>query len=159
MVTFGMVEMGPKLQLLLTGESATAVASKVVKERIGGMATNLTSDAELLEAKERFDRSYIFWNHFQFEDTAGELVEFRLKIGKQLAPAYSIRDEDGLPTTVRVFYNPDNPEEAIIPGDISIWFLSGLFVLFGGIGATFGGILVYHARKPIAMPVILSSDT
>ncbi|MGC9451346.1 MAG: MFS transporter [Oceanipulchritudo sp.] len=159
MVTFGMVEMGPKLQLLLTGESATAVASKVVKERIGGMATNLTSDAELLEAKERFDRSYIFWNHFQFEDTAGELVEFRLKIGKQLAPAYSIRDEDGLPTTVRIFYNPDNPEEAIIPGDISIWFLSGLFVLFGGIGATFGGILVYHARKPIAMPVILSSDT
>jgi hypothetical protein len=57
MVAFGMVEIGPHLKLLTTGESATALASRIVKERIGGSATELATDADILAAKERFDRS------------------------------------------------------------------------------------------------------
>jgi hypothetical protein len=158
MVTFGMVEMGPRLQLLITGESATALASKVVKERVGGSATELASDADILAAKERFDRSYVFWNYFQFETTNGEIVEFRVDTGKQLEPVYPIRDANGLPTAVLVRYDPENPSDAFIPANFSTWFISGLLVLFGGLGTFFGAVMLYYARKPIAMPVILSNE-
>jgi hypothetical protein len=159
MVAFGMVEMGPHLKLLITGESATALASKVVKERIGASATELATDADILEAKERFDRTYVFWNYFRFKTGTGDIVEFRADTGKQLEPAYPIRDPNGLPTTVLVRYDPDNPQEAFIPGSFSTWFLSGLLVLFGGLGTFFGAVMLYFARKPIAKPVVLSEES
>lgn len=158
MVSFGLIELAPTLRLMATGEPATAIASRVVKERIGGSATSLASDADILAAKERFDRSYVFWNYFQFEDRNGSVVEFRANVGKQLEPAYPLRDADGLPTTIRIFFNPESPQDAVIPGSYSTWFLSGLLVLFGSAGTVFGALLLYYARKPIAMPVIANPE-
>lgn len=158
MLAFGLVELAPTLGRLMTGESSIAIATKVAKERIGGEATFLYSDAEVIEAKERFDRSYVFWNYFKFEDAKGQLTEFRVKTGKQLQPAYNLRDSIGLPTTVTVYYDPENPQQAVVAANYATWFLSGWLVFFGSITTLFGIVLAYHARKPIAMPVILSED-
>ena len=158
MFSFGMVKMGPDLMLLATGKSATAIATKVVKERIGGSATNLSSDAAVMEARERFDRTFIFWNYFQFETAEGRMQEFRFPTGKQLEPEYPLLDQDGLPTTVTVFYDPGNPDRVVIPGHFSTWFLSGLLVFFGILVTIFGAILLYHARRPIELPVLQPKD-
>jgi hypothetical protein len=47
---------------------------------------------------------------------------------------------------------------AFVPGSFGTWVLSGLLVLFGGLGTFFGAVMLYFARKPIAMPVILSKE-
>lgn len=130
----------------------------VVKERIGASATELASDADILAAKERFDRTCVFWNYFRFKTDSEDIVAFRADTGKQLEPAYPIRDPNGLPTTVLLRYNPDNPQMAFIPGSFGTWVLSGLLVLFGDLGTFFGAVMLYFVRKPIAMPVILSKE-
>jgi Na+/melibiose symporter-like transporter len=158
MTGFGLVKMGPDMKLILTGDSTTALASHVVKERIGGSAIILSSDAAIAEARERFDRSWIFWNHFKFTTPDGREVAFRAPTGKQLEPEYPILNQDGLPTAVRVFYDPGNPHKVVIPGHFSTWFLSGLLVLFGTIGTLFSIFLLRAARKPIQMPIVRPKD-
>jgi MFS family permease len=158
MFGFGMVKMGPDLMLLATGKSADAIATRVVKDRIGGSSTSLYSDAEIKGAHERFDRTWVFWNHFAFETGDGKIHEFRSPTGKQLEPEYTLLDQDGLPTTVTVFYDPENPDKVVIPAHFSTWFLSGLLVLFGSLVIIFGGILLYYARKPIELPLVLPKD-
>jgi hypothetical protein len=144
--------------LLATGKSADAIATRVVKDRIGGSSTSLYSDAEIKGAHERFDRTWVFWNHFAFETGDGKIHEFRSPTGKQLEPEYTLLDQDGLPTTVTVFYDPENPDKVVIPAHFSTWFLSGLLVLFGSLVIIFGGILLYYARKPIELPLVLPKD-
>jgi hypothetical protein len=158
LAVFGMVEMGPTLRMIAFGEPTKAIASAVVKERIGGESTTLTSEAEIMEAKEPFDRSFVFWNQFQFKDADGNIHEFRAKVGKQLEPEYFLRDQYGLPTTVSIYFDPDNPQDAVIPANFGTWFISGILVFFGTTTAIFGLILLYYARKPIAMPILRGKD-
>lgn len=158
LIALGLIELGPTIKTALTGESTIAIASKVVKERIGADSVDLTSDAAILQSKESFDRSFVFWNYFKFETADGEVVEFRADTGKQLEPAYTLRDPDGLPTSVRVLYFPATPKEAIIPSSYSTWFLSGVLMLVGTLTTIFGGLLLYYARKPIAMPILKGKD-
>lgn len=142
----------PRLLLLARGEWGQAVSVRVVKERPGGTPQILTSDAEILKAAERFDRSYVFWNEFRITLPGGTTAEFRAPSGMQLRPAHPILDAEGLPATVPVVYDPARPEEAILPAEISTWFFPGTLILFGLLGVAAAAVLLYHARKPVMMP-------
>jgi Na+/melibiose symporter-like transporter len=150
----GFVQLGPDLRLILSGEAAQAVATRVAKERIGGEQEWFDLDAEVLQAEEKYDRSYVFWNEYAFEPVNGERVYFTAPSGKQLSPVQYILDGDGLPNVVRIWYDPTNPEEVVLPFFWSTRFLPGLLILFGAIGIGLGSTLLYYSRKPIAMPLL-----
>jgi hypothetical protein len=73
-----------------------------------------------------------------------------------LKPLYPLIDEDGLPTTLPVYYNPRHPEIVAFPSIFSTWFAPGLLVIVG-LGMTLiGAFLFYWANKPIELPHIVS---
>ena len=152
LVIAGCVFLFPNFGLLLFGQQTQAIATRVVKERPGGQSIVLNSDAEILQAKERFDRSYVFWNEFRFLLPNGEEVEFRASSGMQLRPAHSLLDADGLPTTVPVAFDPKYPKSVILPAEISTWFFPGVLISFGILGMIAASVLLYYARKKVMMP-------
>jgi hypothetical protein len=153
-IGLGFLQLGPDLRLVLSGEPAQAVATRIAKERIGGEQVWFDLDAGVLKAEEKYDRSYVFWNEYAFELVDGERVYFTAPSGKQLSPVQYILDSDGLPNVVRIWYDPSNPEQVVLPFFWSTWFLPGLLILFGAIGVGIGSTLLYYSRKPIAMPLL-----
>lgn len=154
LIVAGLVEGLPAIKLGLRGNTTQATAVDVIKERPGGEPIALTTNAEIMNAEERIDRSFVFWNRFEYLDDAGKIHQFRAPVGMQLKPAFKILDEEGLPTAVTVWYNPKDPDQVVIPFLISTWFISGLLFIFGLITAIFACLLLYYARKPIALPYI-----
>jgi hypothetical protein len=53
---------------------------------------------------------------------------------------------------VRACYDPADPRVAVLPFDIRIWFSSGMILLVAGLILFIGGMLWWHAEKPIEMP-------
>jgi hypothetical protein len=153
-ITLGMVQLGPKLTLFVKGNPAQAVATRIAKEKIGGERVWFEHDADVLAAKENYDRSFVFWNEYAFSLPDSTVKAFVAPAGKQLEPVHMILDKDGLPHVARIWYDPDNPDRVMLPFVWSTWFLPGLLTLFGLIGISIGGCLLYHARKPIAMPLL-----
>lgn len=156
LIAIGLILVFPRLDLVLFGQSTQALATRVVKERPGGDSIILTTDAEILESRERFDRSYVFWNEFRFQNVDGTMVDFRAPSGMQLRPAHSLLDAEGLPTIVRVAFDPANPEKIILPFEISTWFFPGMLILFGLLGTIASSYLLYYARKPVMMPNLIA---
>lgn len=153
-VVLGMIQMGPDLNILLTGDTAQAVATRIAKERIGGERQWFARDAEVMEAEEAYDRSYVFWNEYAFQLPNGTRHRFLARAGKQLSPVQTILDEDGLPNVVQLWYDPDNPDQIVLPYFWSTWFLPGILSLAGLIGIGLGATLLLFARKRVSIPLL-----
>ena len=159
LVAVAMLSLGPDLQLMLFGGRTQAEASRVIKQKISGREQVLTTDAEVRAAEERQDRSYVFWNEYQFQLPDGKHVNFRAPAGSQLKPANYLLDQDGLPTTVTVWYDPARPEHATLPTEYSTWFVPGTLGGFGLLGVFTGCVLLYYARKRIVLPVLPNDNS
>ncbi|MDD5349995.1 MAG: hypothetical protein PHQ12_07275 [Chthoniobacteraceae bacterium] len=152
----GISQMGLPLKLLFTGARATAEATRVIKSKPGTPELILTTDAEIHARQETRDRSSTFWNEFHFQDATGRDIVVRSPVGGQLKPLYPLIDEDGLPTTLPVHYDPRQPEVVSFPTIFSTWFAPGVLVCVG-FGITFvGSFLLYWSNKPIEKPVLAS---
>jgi len=159
LLAVAILSVGPDLRLILFGGRTQAEASRVIKQKIGGREQVLTTDAEVRAAEERQDRSYVFWNEYQFQLPDGKRVNFRAPAGSQLKPANYLLDQDGLPTTVTVCYDPAQPEHATLPAEYSTWFVPGALGVFGLLGMFTGSVLLYYARKRIALPVLPNENS
>jgi hypothetical protein len=159
LAAFGAFELRTPLRLTLFGGRAKAEAVRVVKEKPGLPPIVMTNDAQVRAQLEPHDRTFVFWNDFQFVATGGKLISVRAGVGSQLKPLYSVTDADGLPTTDLIFYDPANPEQAIFPLIISTWLAPMVLLLVGLITAIIGATLLYWARKPIEVPHIPAGRT
>jgi len=152
LVAVGISQMWTPGKLLFFGARATAEATRVIKAKSGVPEMILINDAEIRAKQETQDRSSTFWNEFRFQDAGGREIVVRAPVGSQLKPLYPLIDEDGLPTTLPVHYNPSHPEIVSFPSIFSTWFAPGLLV-FVGLGAMLiGSVLFYWANKPIELP-------
>jgi hypothetical protein len=152
--TLGMTQLWTPFRLLATGNSVRAEATTVTKAKKGSPDLILRDDLQIKAQLESRDRSYIFWNSFRFQTAPGRSVEVRASVGSQLGPLFPLFDDDGLPSTALVYYNPNHPEEVVFPTLFSTWFFPGI-LLFVGLGLiAIGGVLYYWADKPIELPHI-----
>jgi len=76
----------------------------------------------------------------------------RAPAGSLLKPLYPLLDEDGLPTTDLVWFDPAHPEIATFPRMISVWFAPGTLLFIGFLAMLIGSVLLYWADKPIVLP-------
>jgi hypothetical protein len=153
----GMTQIAGPLKLIAFGQKTTAEATVVIKAREGFPDQVLKDSAHLQAALEPRDRSYIFWNEFRFHTADGRAVDVRAPVGSQLKPLYPLRDEDGLPTTDVVYYDPAHPGTVVFPLIISTWFAPGMLVFVGLLCAIIGAVLFYWSDKPIELPHISSA--
>ena len=149
---FGFWQLQTPLWLLVFGSRATAEAVDVVKSKPGLPDLVLQTDAKVQAALETRDRSYVFWNNFRFTTNTGQPIIVRAPAGSLLKPLYPLLDEDGLPTTDVVWYDPAHPETATFPRIISVWFAPGAQMLIGLLAMLIGSVLLYWADKPITLP-------
>jgi len=149
-------KLGPAIKLGFAGGRARGEAVRVVRTQSGGGPVVYTSDAEVLAAvkagEEARDRDSVFWVEYAFATEEGRRVEARSPLGQHVKPLQPIRDRDGLPSTIRLWYDARNPERILLPLQFGTWFLPGMLALFGVLAVTMGGLLRFHANRPIEMP-------
>lgn len=160
------------LSLLFHGEPAMAEATRVLKTKPGQPDTVFISDTEIKKAEETRDRSYVFVNEFAFHTKDGELVTVRYPGGAHPKPIFKLLDKDGLPTTLTVRYDPQEPQKVVFPVVINSldtmtsdmetvggFFLPGAVVMLGLFTTIIGSMLFYRSNKPIEMPYIAPPPT
>jgi hypothetical protein len=163
MALFGVVlfllsleKMGPLMKLAFTGGRARAEAVRIVKVDAARQETVYTSDADVLTAmkvmEDARDHDTEFWVEYRFTTEDGKAVETRSTLGQHVKPLQPLRDRDGLPSTIRVWYDRSNPQKIALPLQYGTWFLPGVLALFGVIGTFMGMLLWVHAKRPIEMP-------
>lgn len=155
---FGMNQLWVPLRVLLTGTPGMAEATRVIKSKEGLPDRILVNDLQIKAAEETQDRSYIFWNEFRFNATNGQQVIIKAPVGSRLKPLYPLLDNDGLPTTVSVRYDPANVTDVIFPGIQSTWFVPGVMMFLGLIGTLIGSFLFYWSNKPIELPHVTTDE-
>jgi hypothetical protein len=146
---YGLSELWTPLFLLIKGVPTTAEVTRVVKTKAGLPDQIFVDDLHVRAAEEKRDRSYLFWNEFLFHSANGMEHVVRLSIGSQLKPLYPLLDEDGLPTTVQIYYDPQNPSTICIPTVLSTWFAPGMIAFMGLVGMLFGLTLLHGAGRRI----------
>lgn len=159
LVALSLIRLGPAFSHLLGGARAEAEATRVVRMSMNGTEEAFATDGALAAvlAQDKRSRSHTYWNEFRFLDAAGRPVDIRAPVGSFLKPHYPILDQDGLPTTVVVWYDRADPRRFTLPGDLvtgefSTWFFPGSLFIAGVLTIWFGATLLYYARRPIAMP-------
>jgi hypothetical protein len=157
LLIFGAIQLWTPLRLTIAGERATAEATRILKEKPGFPPVVITSDIALQSRLEPRDRSFIFWNEFEFTTAAGKTVTVHPHTGSQLKPLYPLTGPDGLPTTDLVCYDPATPEHAVFPLIISTWVAPSILFICGLACAVIGGSLLYWAGKPIELPHIANA--
>lgn len=150
-LAYGWSELWPPLSLVLAGHQAWGEATRVIKTKPGLPDQILTDDLEVNAAEETHDRSYIFWNEFKFTTADNQQHIVRFAIGSQLKPLFPLLDEDGLPTTVRIYYDPNDAGKICIPIVFSTWFAPGLITFMGVICFLCGCMILYHAHDKIEL--------
>lgn len=156
LIAFGISQMSTPLRLLFLGTRGMAEATRVIKTKAGLPDLILTDDLQIHAQQETQDHSYTFWNEFRFQDAEGRDVVARSPVGSQLKPLYPLVDEDGLPTSLPVHFDPRHPEVVAFPTIYSTWFAPGVLVVVGLGIAIIGCFLLYAANKPIELPHIPS---
>lgn len=154
LVAFGASQLLPPVRLVLFGKRANAEAAWVVKTKEGLPPVILKTDAEIDAARELRDRSYVFWNDFRFNTEDGQSITVRPGAGSETGPLYHLLDEDGLPTTLPVYYDPSKPRSVAFPLIVSTWLAPAVIMLSGILAAIIGAVLFYWANTPIEMPHI-----
>lgn len=155
---FGMAQLWEPLSLLLVGQPAQAEATTVIKAKNGLPEIVLKSDAEIVAQREPRDRSYVFWNEFAFRLPNEEVVNVRANVGSRVGPLFLLTDESGMPTTTRIYYDPQQPQRVVFPRLISVWLAGGVLTLVGVIAMIIGLVLFYWAGRPIEVPVLHVPD-
>ena len=154
LLSFGLWQLEAPLMLLFRGTATTAEATSVIKSKIGLDDQVITDEALLRAAEEPRDRTYVFTNEFRFHTADGQAVDAELPTRAHLKPIYRLLDDDGLPTTVPIRYDPKNPKMVVFPLVIGTWFLPGMLTLMGLICTIIGVVLFHWANKPIEVPYI-----
>jgi MFS family permease len=148
----GMTQLWSPLQLLVTGRPAPAEATRVIKAKTGIPDLVFTDDVRLRSGEELRDRTFTFWNEFRFQTETGSEVIVRAPVGSQLKPLYPIIDDDGLPTTVPILYDPRHPESVVFPTIFSTWYAPAALAFLGMLCAVIGVFLYARASRPIEIP-------
>ena len=136
---------------------AAAEATRVIKSKPGLPDLILNDDARILAQQETQDHSSTFWNEFRFQNAGSREIAVRSPVGSQLKPLYPLVDEDGLPTVLPVWFDPQHPEIVAFPTIFSTWLAPGVLVILGLGIAVIGSILLYWANRPVELPHIPAS--
>ncbi len=172
LIALSFTKFGTVLRLAYAGESARAESARVVLVDSGGLETVLTQQVDVIDAEKRFtsnkDRSTSFWIEYRFTTADGREVEARSPIGCTLKPLHPYRDADGLPATIRIWYDPADPKIIVLPFQFlpgawfnsqvpypfgfGTFFIPGMLLLSGCAGLFVGILLWWHANKPIELP-------
>lgn len=151
----GLLELTPRLALLLRGQSALAEAVAVIKEKPGLPDVTFTNDVALAGDLKIVDRSYRYWNVFRYRAGDGTSHDVRLPSPAVVKPIYSISDEDGLPQALPVRYDPAAPDTAILfPTVFSTWVFPALLTFIGLLITLCATLILFAARRPIELPVL-----
>ena len=140
------------LWLFASGARERAETVAVIKSKKGLPDLLLKDDSQVQAGLEPRDRSYVFWNVFLFHTPDGRTFEVRSPVGSQLKPLHPLLDEDGLPTTELICYDASDPSRFVFPALISTWFVPGMLVASGLACILIGSVLLYWAKRPIALP-------
>jgi hypothetical protein len=147
---------GPVLRLAFAGGRAHAEAVRIIRTDAAGQETAYTSDAAVLIAikaiEDARDRESVFWVEYKFTTATGQPAEARSPIGQHIKPLYPLRDKDGLPSTISIWYDKADPRRIAFPYQFGTWFMPGMLLLFGVLGTLMGLFLWWHAKTPIEMP-------
>ena len=157
-LALGCGQLLPSVYLLCFGKRVSAEVVRIIKVQKGLPDVILTRDADWKATADQQNRSVVFWNDYQFKTTDGNLVTFRGSVGQVFRPPQALLDEDGLPTTVPVYYDPKKPQRVLLPLELSTWFFSGIVSLFGLVGSIVSLVVLYFARKPIPLPNIVDAS-
>ncbi len=161
----------PKMVMAFSGKSVMAETVQVVVVDKAGTETVLNTDKDVQskedELKKSRDRSQVFWLEYRFTTEDGNKVLARSPIGQVMKPLHPLRDQDGLPFTIRLWYHPQKPQEVIIPFQflpgsfapfgLGTFFLPGVMLLLGLTAMGMGILMWYYANKPISMPNLAPS--
>jgi hypothetical protein len=172
LIGLGLTKIGPILAMGLAGNSVMAEAVRVVLVDASDQETALATDAEVKDAERRLgenrDRSVVFYMEYRFTLPDGRRIEARSPIGQVLKPLHPFRDQDGLPATLRLWYDGAHPERIAIPFQFlpgtwqpfgfGTFFIAGMLVLFGAVAVLMGLLLWWHAGRTIRMPDLTPRD-
>ena len=155
MVLIAFQQVWPQLRLLVKGVPAEGVAISVCAKNPGQKEQILKTQDDLAkkikEVRAAKDNDCTFLNEFLFETQSGQEITFRRSVGCKMKPSMQMLDENGLPTTVRLLYDPTNPALTVLPLEFSSWFVPALVGLFGLIVFAVGTTLAWFAKKPIVV--------
>ncbi len=155
LLAIALAQMTPLVRLVMVGGSARAEAVMIIRTDSAGEAS-YTADADVLSAvkkvEETWDRDSVFWVVYRFKTPDGKEIETRAPMGQHKKPIQMLRDTDGLPSTIQVWYPQNEPSRIVFPWMLGTWFMPGMLALFGFLGTFMGLMLWWHANKPIEMP-------
>jgi hypothetical protein len=162
-IVFGLVlialslnRLGPAIRLAFTGDRALGEAVQIVRTEPGGAQFVYTTDAEVLASvkacAESRDRASVFWVEYRFTTADGQSIQTRSPLGQHLAPLQPLRDGDGFPSTIRIWYDSKSPERILLPLQFGTWYLPGMLAFFGFLAVFMGIVLRWSAKRPIEMP-------
>jgi hypothetical protein len=155
LIVLSMDKLAPLARLGFSGGRALAEAIRIVRTDATGQEKIYTHDAQVLaavkEIEDARDRSVVFWVEYKFP-AEGRQAEARAPIGQHVKPLYPLRDRDGLPSTISIWYDKANPGYIAFPYQFGTWFMPGMILLFGILCTLMGLFLWWHAKEPIEMP-------
>jgi|GEM_PF-963485 len=156
LVVLSFHKLGPLVHLAVAGAPARAEAVRIILRDTGGKETVFTSDAQVLAAEKVIadarDHESTFYVEYRFTTAGGRQAEARSPIGQHVQPLQPLRDRDGLPSTIMVWYDRGDPRHIALPLELGTWFMPGMLLLFGSLGTFMGLLLWRHAGRPIEMP-------
>jgi hypothetical protein len=143
-----------QLRLLSAGTWTTAEIIHLALVDPSGSERIIAEEADLvaIEKTTEHDQHSVYLPEFTFRVADGTTVTVRSSHGSRFRSPDRLSDADGLPVRVRACYDPADPRIAVLPFDIRIWFSSGMIVLIAGLILFIGGMLWWHADRPIEMP-------
>ncbi|MEI6167078.1 MAG: MFS transporter [bacterium] len=145
----------PDLRLLAVGRPTEAIAVSVVASKPGQpdfvMKNQAELNAKMKAVSNAKDYSWTFYNEFVFEATDGQEVAFRRGVGCKLKPSMPLLDENGLPTTAKLFYDPKVPTRTVLPLEYSTWLAPALTAILGLMAFVLGAVFAWFATKPITL--------
>jgi MFS family permease len=145
----------PDLHLLMHGETGEGVVTAVIMQKPGLPEIVLNTQADVIakthDVSASKDYTTTFFDEFTFEARDGKPVVFRRDVGCKLKPTLPLLDDDGLPTTATLRYDPADPAHPSLPLELSTWFAPALIFILGIMAALTGAVLALYARKPIVL--------
>ncbi len=151
----------PLAHLAISGGSTRAQAFQIVLTDNSGQASVFTSDAAVQKAIKAIDdtrdHESTFWVEYRFTTSDGKSAQARPPLGQHMKPLQNLRDEDGLPSTIPIWYDKADPARIALPLQFGTWFMPGMLVLFGVLGLFMGLMLWWNSKRPIEMPDLSQS--
>ena len=162
LVLASMQKLGPLAKLAFLGGHVRGEAVAIVQVDPAGTEKTYTTDDAVADAakvaKDSRDFRSVFWPVYRFTTEDGKQLDVRSPLGQHVPmgdrhkPIQPLRDQDGLPTAVTIWYDPANPKNIALPAEFGTWFMPGMLVLFGVIAIIMGLTLWRHANDEIEMP-------